>query len=153
MKTYRFPHNKQNFEFSYIYESYIEEHNHDYYEFSIVTKGSMVHHINTDKRIVNKNTLLLLRPEDTHFITVENENETFELFNLNVSSKFFTSFFELTNRELLDRINEYKVIERPLPNTSTRYLRESIIIFLPIGVSLAKSFPHPLLSEMRPSGR
>ena len=86
----------------------------------------MVHHINTDKRIVNKNTLLLLRPEDTHFITVENENETFELFNLNVSSKFFTSFFELTNRELLDRINEYKVIEIPLPNTSTRYFSNFI---------------------------
>ena len=126
MKTYKFPHNKHNFEFSYIYESYIEEHNHDYFEFSIVTKGSMIHHINDKERIVKENTLLLLRPSDTHYITVENENESFELFNLNVSYDFFESFFELTNKELLDKIKSYDVIEINIPNTSTKYFSNFI---------------------------
>ena len=126
MKTYLFNHKKKNFEFNYIYESYLEFHNHNYYEFSIVTKGSMIHHLNNQERLVNQNTLLLLRPRDCHYITVDNEKESFELFNFNVSQKYFSSFFELTNSQLFKKINEADFIEIPLSNTSTRYFSNFI---------------------------
>ena len=126
MKTYRFPQNKQNFEFNYIHESYIELHNHDYYEFSIVTKGSMVHHLNGGERIVKENTLLLLRPHDSHYIIVENDNETFELFTFNVSKRYFTTFFEITDKELFDKFNKAPYIEIPIASTSSRYFSNFI---------------------------
>ena len=126
MRTYNFSQNKQKFEFSYIYESYNELHNHNYYEFSIVTKGTMIHHINGEDREVKENTFLLLRPSDCHYITVKNENESFELFNFNISKDFFRSFFELTDKELLETIDNSKVIEIPISNISSRYFSNFI---------------------------
>ncbi len=126
MKTYKFTERKQKFEFNYINESYMELHDHDYYEFSIVTKGEMIHHINGDTRKVYENTLLLLRPKDSHYITVEEDKKTFELFTLNVSKKFFTSFFELIDKELFDRLDQSELIEIPIANTSNRYFSNFI---------------------------
>ena len=126
MKTYKFTERKEKFEFNYINESYMELHNHDYYEFSIVTKGEMIHHINGETRKVNENTLLLLRPNDSHYISVEEDKKYFELFTLNVSKKFFISYFELFDKELLERLNNAKYIEMPISSTTNRYFSNFI---------------------------
>ena len=126
MKTYKFSEKKEKFEFNYIYESYTELHNHDYYEFSIVTKGKMIHHINGENRIINEQTLLLLRPEDAHYIQVEDDVDSFELFTFMVSRKYFISFFELLDKELLERIEKANIIEIPISSTSNRYFSNFI---------------------------
>lgn len=125
MKTYKISPNK-NFEFNYIYDSYSELHNHNYYEFAIVTKGKMIHHINGKDKLIDANTFLLIRPQDCHYISAINDNNIFELFNFYVSAKFINSFFDLTGKDLLNKINNCDEIEISIPNTSSKYFSNFI---------------------------
>lgn len=42
-------------------------HYHDYYEIFIITEGQCIHHINGEAQILYKNSMVFIRPEDTHW--------------------------------------------------------------------------------------
>ena len=78
MKRYKFPANDKNFFINYNSGPYQETHCHEYWEFTIITKGRMLHKINNSEHIVHENMLLVLRPDDTHSLTrVDNQDITY----------------------------------------------------------------------------
>ncbi len=50
------------------YKEFPLMHNHDYWEFMFVIKGTLLHTINRQKRELSENTLCLIRPQDVHCI-------------------------------------------------------------------------------------
>lgn len=56
---------------NYNFTDYPYPHSHNFWEFTLITDGTIMHKINDDTTICNKNTLLLLRPDDCHmFLSV-----------------------------------------------------------------------------------
>ena len=55
---------------------YPQIHEHNYWEFMLVTSGSYVHHINNTRDIIEKNTLCLIRPTDVHSIVTNEPQST-----------------------------------------------------------------------------
>lgn len=48
-------------------------HNHNFYEFFIITKGSAVHEINGETSVLKTGTLYFIRPDDCHRISSQTE--------------------------------------------------------------------------------
>ena len=48
-------------------------HNHNFYEFFILTKGTVVHEINGESFLLKKGTLYFIRPDDCHRISAQPE--------------------------------------------------------------------------------
>lgn len=59
------------FVLNYNFIDYPYPHSHNFWEFTLITDGTIMHKINENSVICNKNTLLLLRPDDRHmFLSV-----------------------------------------------------------------------------------
>lgn len=65
------------------------EHDHDFFEIFLITKGSAVHKINKKRDVVKEGALVLIRPSDVHYYE-KNNSEDCEMINLAfLSSAFF----------------------------------------------------------------
>ncbi len=42
-------------------------HNHDFYEFFLITSGKCLHYVNNQVQRLNEGALVFIRPEDTHY--------------------------------------------------------------------------------------
>ncbi|MBQ3506002.1 MAG: helix-turn-helix domain-containing protein [Clostridia bacterium] len=51
---------------TYNFTDYPYPHTHNFWEFTLITDGTIMHKINDTSLLCNKNTLLVLRPEDRH---------------------------------------------------------------------------------------
>ena len=68
------------------------EHNHDFYEIFLITKGKAIHGINGKEEIIEEGALVFIRPEDTHYYMKFN-GENCELINLAFPASTLTELF------------------------------------------------------------
>lgn len=80
-------------------------HQHDHYEFFVVTKNKLIHQFNGEIRILEKCTLSLSRPNDVHQLR-KYRNEPNEHFNLAVSKTLFENLCSIVNPNLLEWIQQ-----------------------------------------------
>ena len=86
------PNEKYSYVFSnYHYGDYPELHNHDFWEFAIIVKGSYEHTLNEKKNILAKNTAVLLRPQrDSHYLISNSSDGT--ILNIRLYTSFVKDF-------------------------------------------------------------
>lgn len=78
---------------NYNFIDYPYPHSHTFWEFTLITDGTIMHKINDDTTICNKNTLLLLRPNDRHmFLSVSPQSSHI---NFTVPLKFMKTQLSL----------------------------------------------------------
>ena len=120
MKRYKFPLPDRNFFIHYNYTPYLETHCHNYWEFTIVTKGELLHKINKTDRIVPECTLLVIRPNDAHSL---NQVEGHELayLTLGVKESTLKTMLSLLGNDLYDFFAKKDYCEFELSKSTTIY--------------------------------
>lgn len=63
-------------------------HSHNFYEYFIITKGHVIHHVNGSREWLSKGDLVFIRPSDYHSYEVY-QQETFEMINVSFSAHHF----------------------------------------------------------------
>ncbi len=112
------PHSQSNFAMHYMQTDYPEFHYHDFWEFVIVTEGTIVHKINRIERQVPKNTLLVLRPEDKHAIFNVFNGQSAHL-NLIVRTETFKTICDCLAPDLYASLLEEPYIEYEIKQSIT----------------------------------
>lgn len=104
---------EKHYAYSINKKAYSTLHNHDdFYEITIVTDGSVGHHINDIDQILTFGTVIYLRPQDIHYLYDLNSTE-FEYINLAFTSKTLTDLLLYVGSDFnLDYFNN-----APLPPT------------------------------------
>lgn len=64
-------------------------HTHDFYEFYVVLKGQFKEYFNEEQLIVDKNTVHVIRPQDTHYLTSTNQYDRNIIRNIAIEKKYF----------------------------------------------------------------
>lgn len=90
-----------------------ELHNHNYYEYFIVTSGTIIHKINGKKTQLNPGTLVFIRPSDRHCYCTDEEN-SFKIINISFRTLHFESLIKYFDSPVLK-----SMIEAPDPPTIT----------------------------------
>lgn len=79
-------------EYLVLKQSGVEEtypiHTHDFYEFFLVTRGRALHVVNSTTHLIERGTLVLMRPRDVHFYDFYNDN-FFEFYNVGIPLQKF----------------------------------------------------------------
>ncbi len=140
---------KTGVDYHWSYDNESTKHEHDFYEFVIITDGKMRHFHNSNNYIISKGTFFLIKPKEYHqFVSIDDipakqicfsitpetlekitatlwQNDVMNLLNQNIPSsilpkKIYTNVFNI-----VDRINQCP------PNSQTIYvLIKTIIIEL-----------------------
>lgn len=63
-------------------------HTHDFYEFFLVTRGRALHVVNSTTHIIERGSLVLMRPRDVHFYDSHNLKQ-FVLYNVGIGVNVF----------------------------------------------------------------
>lgn len=82
------------FEYKHIMnyrESFPLLHDHDYFEFFLIVEGSLKHHINGQKVILEKGHMVFIRPQDTHSFLKTKDDVHF--INLAILDKTISELF------------------------------------------------------------
>lgn len=90
-------------------ELWPHEHNHTYYEFMIIERGSLVQEINGNDIVMNKNDICLLRPDAIHFVK-QNGNDSVVLVNFEISQNFFNSIAKTLGVNVHDDLLKDKIV-------------------------------------------
>ena len=100
------PNEKYSYIFSnYHYGDYPELHNHDFWEFAIIVKGSYEHTLNEKKDILAKNTADLLRPQrDSHYLISNSSDGT--ILNIRLYTSFVKDFCAGISETFYDELME-----------------------------------------------
>ena len=69
------------------------EHDHDFFEFCLITEGSILHIINGKSQLLEAGSFLLIRPDDIHCFKSHN-NRYFQFINLAVLPRVITDLFD-----------------------------------------------------------
>ncbi len=120
MKRCKFPTTDKKFFITLERGPYPETHCHEHWEFSIITEGTFLHKIGKYERIVNKNTLLVIRPNDTHSLNLIN-NESFEHINIRVRTEALQSILRLLSPDLYDFLQKGDFVEYDISPSATAY--------------------------------
>ena len=75
-----------------------ENHHHDFFEFFLVTRGSIIHLVNNEIQELNENSLVFIRPEDTHYFQKIKNQKCYFLnlaFLLKIPNSFFLDLHQL----------------------------------------------------------
>ncbi|MCU7494440.1 MAG: AraC family transcriptional regulator [Ignavibacteria bacterium] len=67
-------------------------HRHDFYEFFIIIRGSVIHKINGKSELLSEGTLVFIRPDDVHYYE-KSTSEVCELVNLAFPPKAVSELF------------------------------------------------------------
>ncbi len=96
------PNEKYSYVFSnYHYGDYPELHNHDFWEFAIIIKGSYEHTLNKKKETLPKNSAILLRPRiDSHFMICNSPDGT--ILNIRLYTPFVKEFCDGVSKTFYD---------------------------------------------------
>ena len=113
MKKYIFPTDKDLF-VNYNHNDYPELHCHTYWEFVLITEGSFTHIINNQPHTVNTDTLLIIRPEDTHAL-----KGTGSYINLGTTEEFFLAFIQKLYPNEYQSLKMPPYVEVNLPHMAT----------------------------------
>ena len=78
-------------------------HKHEFFEFFLATEGKIKHVINGETEIVEKGTLCLIRPSDTHKL-VSYQNKPTVQCDLKITPTFFKTLCDVLHPTLYERI-------------------------------------------------
>ena len=87
-------------------------HYHDYYEVFIMMSGTAIHDINGEDKLLNENSLILIRPNDTHTYKSYQDGK-FSFINLAFKKEIFENLFLY----LGDCISKEDLISSKMPPT------------------------------------
>lgn len=63
-----------------------DKHDHDFFEVTMVVEGSATHCVNEGVQIIHPRSMLVIRPEDTHYFQPYARNKTkFEFYNIHIT--------------------------------------------------------------------
>lgn len=120
MKRYKFPLSNKNFFINYNRGPYAETHCHDYWEFTIITQGKVLHKINLFKRIIEENTLLVIRPDDTHSLNrIDCQDVTY--INIGVKDEILKTFLSVLSSGLYDFLLKEEYVEFEVSKSTSIY--------------------------------
>lgn len=92
-----------------------ELHDHNYYEYFIVTSGNISHAVNGTVQNLKTGDIVFIRPHDTHKYNIEDDDD-FKLINISFCTKYFdeiASFFRNPVVDLLLGADESPIIAIP----------------------------------------
>ncbi len=104
-----------------------KNHYHNYYEFFLVKKGSIIHLINNQIQNLTENSLTFIRPNDTHYFQ-KAENQKGTIINIAFSRKIFQKVINFTSAD--SRINTLLNTELPpriMIPARTKYIIEETL--------------------------
>ncbi len=78
-----------------------QAHQHDFYELFLIADGQTIHHINGESLILNRGTLVFIRPDDKHYYS-QYANQHCELINLAFLSQTFYDLAEYIGLSIHD---------------------------------------------------
>ena len=91
----RFVDTKIGISYRYVYSDteFFRPHYHDYYEIFLMLDGSCIHYINGSQMLLQKGSLVFIRPQDIHdYVSINKEK--FSMFNITFDSNTASSIFE-----------------------------------------------------------
>lgn len=80
-------------------------HDHNYYEYFIVTSGTIAHLANGKKTLLNPGTLVFIRPSDRHLYCID-ESENFKIINISFRTVYFESITKYFDSPVLKNMAE-----------------------------------------------
>lgn len=102
-------------DFHWGYQNISTCHEHDFYEFVLITNGKMMHVKNSENTLVSKGMFFLIKPTEYHqFLPVENTPAKQINFSIapNTLKEIISTFWE---KEILNKINEQNLPILNLP--------------------------------------
>lgn len=96
--------------FHHSYRDYPYYHNHTYWEFIMVTKGSYRNHINGEDNIMNEGDAILMRPGSDHH-SLHNLGEENAHLTVAIKEEYFKQFLDALEPGLEERLNEKKILK------------------------------------------
>ena len=120
MKRYKFPSSDKNFFIHQNRGPYPETHCHEHWEFTIITKGKVLHKIGGLERIVNESTLLVIRPDDIHSLHKFNNNDI-NYINIGVKDEPLKTILSTLSNSLYDSLLKGPYIEFEISRSTTAY--------------------------------
>lgn len=132
MKQYKFPTGRGYFFVNQNSQPYPETHCHDYWEFTIITKGSVLHKINNLSRRVEENTLLVIRPNDVHSIFKADDGEISHV-NLGVKDEALKQILPFLAEGLYESLLGGEYLEYKLSKPTTIYFANMFNQFQTMG--------------------
>ena len=72
----------------------IKEHSHDYYEFFISDKNSLIHCVNGEKYLLNKRNGAFVFPGDRHYLASDDKGNIY-IINVSVKKAFFEEYWNI----------------------------------------------------------
>lgn len=85
------------------YQDYPYTHTHDYWEFVLVLKGTIIHKINGETRVMSEGTLCLIRPHDVHSLH-NKKREMSQHLNLGITAPYFQKYLEAISPDLYEEL-------------------------------------------------
>lgn len=87
-----------------------QRHQHDFYEIFLIADGRISHHINSELIVLGAGSLVLIRPDDTHFYS-RHDDENCQLVNL----AFLANTFDDLSAYLGLQSHRDKLLSAPMP--------------------------------------
>ena len=78
-----------------------QAHRHDFYEIFLIAEGQTTHHINGEALVLNRGTLVFIRPDDEHYYS-KYANQNCELINLAFLSNTFIALADFIGLRMDD---------------------------------------------------
>lgn len=103
MTVYTKPNYAENLFFHVKYQDYPILHTHDYWEFMLVLKGTVVHKINGRVEELEQNSLCLIRPHDVHSLHNKKKQISQHL-NLGIDAEYFEKYMRLICAPLYEQV-------------------------------------------------
>lgn len=94
-------------DFHFYFKNSFGIHSHDFYEIMLTTEGTILHYLNERSEIIHKQTLLLLRPGETHR-SLPFQNERSEHLTISIVKSEFQKLCEIFSATLFHEINHAK---------------------------------------------
>lgn len=130
----------------------VGNHQHDFFEMFIVTENRILHTFNGQSAIIEKGTLCLIRPGDTHQVKSP-PCETSAHFSLSIAQSAFEELCRLLSPDLYDLImHQSQLISYKLTKPEYEYFQYSILEKLHPAktmTSIAMAMAHMLLAYLQ----
>ena len=120
MKRYKFPSKDKNFFINYNYGPYPETHCHEHWEFTIITKGNLLHKIGEYERPISENTLLVIRPDDVHSLNKLSTQDVYYV-NIGVRDETLKSVLGTLSNGLYDFLLKGPYVEYEISKSTSTY--------------------------------
>lgn len=122
MFVYQKPKHAENLFFHIQYKDYPVKHTHrGYWEFMLVTEGTLEHRINGKIRMLSKGKLCIIRPDDVHSMHNKKGGSSSHL-NLGVTSEFLSEYLSLLDKTLYEKMQTAPGLELTLSPSRTEKL-------------------------------